>query len=137
MVIDPDWGCLHEGNGGNLWLGPPKTESSARTISLPGFLVPLLRRHLETVRSQYVFVTPDGKECSFRGVYLEIEPPTRIVATWLFEGWPDAEAVETEELHETDDYPRTASGKVQKHAVRQALRERIAIPRNREYRSHS
>ena len=49
-----------------------------------------------------VSVTPDGKECSFRGVYLEIEPPTRIVATWLFEGWPDAEAVETEELHETD-----------------------------------
>ena len=60
MVIDPDRGCLHEGNGGNLWLGPPKTESSARTISLPDFLVPLLRRHLETVRSQYVFVTPDG-----------------------------------------------------------------------------
>ena len=49
-----------------------------------------------------VSVTPDGKKCSFRGVYLEIEPPARIVATWLFEGWPDAEAVETEELHETD-----------------------------------
>src|SRR5207248_2453522 len=49
-----------------------------------------------------VFVTPDGKECSFRGTYLEIEPPTRTVATWLFEGWPDADAVETVELHETD-----------------------------------
>jgi uncharacterized protein YndB with AHSA1/START domain len=49
-----------------------------------------------------VFVTPDGRECSFRGTYLEIEPPTRIVDTWLFEGWPDAEAVETVELHETD-----------------------------------
>jgi hypothetical protein len=24
-----------------------------------------------------VFVTPDGKECSFRGTYLEVEPPTR------------------------------------------------------------
>ena len=48
-----------------------------------------------------VFVTPDGKECSFRGTYLEIEPPTRTVATWLFEGWPDAHAVETVELHET------------------------------------
>jgi uncharacterized protein YndB with AHSA1/START domain len=49
-----------------------------------------------------VFVTPDGKECSFRGTYLEIEPPTRTVATWQFEGWPDADAVETVELHETD-----------------------------------
>lgn len=48
-----------------------------------------------------VFVTPDGTECSFRGTYSEVEPPTRTVATWLFEGWPDAEAVETTELHET------------------------------------
>ena len=48
-----------------------------------------------------VFVTDDGTQCSFRGTYLEIEPPTRIVETWLFEGWPDAEAVETIELHET------------------------------------
>jgi uncharacterized protein YndB with AHSA1/START domain len=49
-----------------------------------------------------VFVTPDGRECSFRGTYLEVEPPTRTVATWLFEGWPDAHAVDTVELHETD-----------------------------------
>ena len=49
-----------------------------------------------------VFVTPDGKECSFRGTYLEIEAPTRTVATWLFEGWPGADAVETNELHETE-----------------------------------
>jgi uncharacterized protein YndB with AHSA1/START domain len=49
-----------------------------------------------------VFVTEDGTECSFRGTYLEIEPPARTVETWLFEGWPDAEAVETVELHETD-----------------------------------
>ena len=48
-----------------------------------------------------VFVTDDGTECAFRGTYLEIEPPNRIVGTWLFEGWPDAEAVETVELHET------------------------------------
>jgi uncharacterized protein YndB with AHSA1/START domain len=48
------------------------------------------------------FVTSDGNECTFRGTYLEVEAPTRTVATWLFEGWPDAEAVETEELHETD-----------------------------------
>jgi uncharacterized protein YndB with AHSA1/START domain len=49
-----------------------------------------------------VFVTPDGKECSFRGTYLEIEPPTRILQTWLFEGWPDAWADEADELKEAD-----------------------------------
>ena len=49
-----------------------------------------------------VFVTEDGTECSFRGTYLEVEPPTRTVATWLFEGWPDADAVESVDLHETD-----------------------------------
>ena len=53
-----------------------------------------------------VFVTEDGTECSFRGTYLEVEPPTRTVATWLFEGWPDAHAVETTELHETDGVTR-------------------------------
>ena len=49
-----------------------------------------------------VFVTEDGTECSFRGTYLEVEPPTRTVQTWLFEGWPDAHAVESTDLHETD-----------------------------------
>ena len=50
----------------------------------------------------HVFVTPDGMECSFRGTYLEIAPPSRVVNTWLFEGWPDAWATETNELHEVD-----------------------------------
>jgi uncharacterized protein YndB with AHSA1/START domain len=49
-----------------------------------------------------VMVTKDGVECSFRGTYLEVEPPTRTVETWLFEGWPEAQAVETMELHESD-----------------------------------
>jgi uncharacterized protein YndB with AHSA1/START domain len=49
-----------------------------------------------------VTVTPDGTECAFRGTYLELERPTRIVDTWLFEGWPDAEAVETVDLQEAD-----------------------------------
>ena len=48
-----------------------------------------------------VFVGADGTEASFHGTYLEIEPPTRVVATWLYDGWPDAEAVESIELHET------------------------------------
>lgn len=50
----------------------------------------------------FVFVTEDGIECSFRGTYLEIEPPTRIVDTWLFEGRPDMEATESVDLHEVD-----------------------------------
>jgi uncharacterized protein YndB with AHSA1/START domain len=47
-----------------------------------------------------VFVTPEGTECSFRGTYLEVEPPTRTVATWLFEGWPGADALESVDLRE-------------------------------------
>jgi uncharacterized protein YndB with AHSA1/START domain len=50
----------------------------------------------------FVMVTDDGTECSFRGTYLVVEPPTRTVETWLFEGWPDAQAVESMDLHETD-----------------------------------
>ena len=49
-----------------------------------------------------VFVTDEGREMSFRGTYLEVEPPTRTVQTWLFEGWPDAEAVEAMDLRESD-----------------------------------
>ena len=33
---------------------------------------------------------------------MEVEPPARTVETWLYDGWPDAEAVETVELHEAD-----------------------------------
>jgi uncharacterized protein YndB with AHSA1/START domain len=49
-----------------------------------------------------VMVTPEGVECAFSGTYLEVEPPTRTVETWLFGGWPDAEAVETLNLQEVD-----------------------------------
>jgi uncharacterized protein YndB with AHSA1/START domain len=49
-----------------------------------------------------VMVTTDGIECSFRGTYLEVESPTRTVETWHFDGWPDAEAVETMDLHEAN-----------------------------------
>ena len=48
-----------------------------------------------------VFVGADGTEASFHGLFLEVEPPTQVVATWLYDGWPDAEAVESIELHET------------------------------------
>jgi uncharacterized protein YndB with AHSA1/START domain len=49
-----------------------------------------------------VMVTGEGIECSFRGTYLEVNPPTRTVATWVFEGWAGVEAVETMHLEEVD-----------------------------------
>jgi uncharacterized protein YndB with AHSA1/START domain len=51
---------------------------------------------------RYVMVTGDGTAMTFHGTFLELEPPTRTVQTWMFDGWPDAEAVETMDLHETD-----------------------------------
>ena len=73
------------------WFAPFKCESTACSIDL-------------RVGGDFhmAFVTEDGAECSFRGTYLEIDPPTRTVATWLFAGWPDAHAVETMELREAD-----------------------------------
>lgn len=44
----------------------------------------------------------DVATCSFRGTYLEIERPVRLVGTWVFDGRPDADALETVELHEED-----------------------------------
>ncbi|KAA2262867.1 tyrosine-type recombinase/integrase [Solihabitans fulvus] len=60
IVIDPDIGTLHESAAGKLWLGPPKTDESARTITLAPFNVRLLRAHLTTHNHPHVFVTPDG-----------------------------------------------------------------------------
>jgi uncharacterized protein YndB with AHSA1/START domain len=48
----------------------------------------------------FVFVTDEGKEMSFRGTFLTVEPPTRTVETWIYEGWPGVEAVESIELQE-------------------------------------
>jgi uncharacterized protein YndB with AHSA1/START domain len=49
---------------------------------------------------RFVFVRDDGTEMTFRGTYLEVEPPNRTVETWLYDGWPDADAVESIDLHE-------------------------------------
>lgn len=49
----------------------------------------------------YLLITVDGVECSFRGEFIEIVKPTRTVSTWLFEGWPEASAVETLVLSES------------------------------------
>jgi uncharacterized protein YndB with AHSA1/START domain len=51
---------------------------------------------------RYVGVFPDGVRCAFHGTFLEVERPVRTRETWVFEGRPDDEAVETTTLHEED-----------------------------------
>lgn len=48
----------------------------------------------------FAFVADDGRECSFRGTFLEVEAPRRTVQTWQFEGWPGVEALESMDLEE-------------------------------------
>ena len=49
---------------------------------------------------RYVMVTDDGFEVGFHGEYREIVPNERIVSTEVYEGMPDAEAVDTLTLTE-------------------------------------
>ena len=49
---------------------------------------------------RYAMVTEDGFEVAFHGEYREIVPNERIVSTEVFEGMPDAEAVNTMTLTE-------------------------------------
>src|ERR671915_2137213 len=51
---------------------------------------------------RYVMVTDDGFEASFRGEYREIVPNERIVATEVYEGMPEAEALNTVTFAEAD-----------------------------------
>ena len=51
---------------------------------------------------RYTFVTDEGQEMTFHGTFLEVQPPTRIVDTWQYDGWPEVNAVETVDLHEAD-----------------------------------
>lgn len=57
--MDPNVGALHE-SARSRWLGPPKTATSARTITLPSFLVTLLRGHLTWHQHEFVFTTSRG-----------------------------------------------------------------------------
>ena len=45
---------------------------------------------------------PDGAEFAFHGEFLELEPPRRRVATFVYEGAPEHEAVETLVLEATE-----------------------------------
>jgi len=51
---------------------------------------------------RYVMTANGGFEVAFHGVYREIVPNERIVSTDIFEGMPDAEAVNTLTLTEAD-----------------------------------
>jgi uncharacterized protein YndB with AHSA1/START domain len=51
---------------------------------------------------RYVMVTDDGLEVAFHGEYREIVPDERLVSTEVFEGMPDAEALDTLTLTEQD-----------------------------------
>lgn len=53
-------------------------------------------------RYRFVFRAPDGKDVGFSGEFREIVRPARIVRTFVFEPIPDAAALETLELEETD-----------------------------------
>jgi uncharacterized protein YndB with AHSA1/START domain len=51
---------------------------------------------------RYVMVADGGMEVGFHGEYREIVPNERIVSTEVYEGMPDAEAVNTMTLTEQD-----------------------------------
>ncbi len=47
---------------GRVWLGPPKTEESIRTVKLSNSLVDQLAQHLENHDGEYVFMTHGGRK---------------------------------------------------------------------------
>jgi uncharacterized protein YndB with AHSA1/START domain len=51
---------------------------------------------------RYVHRAPDGQEYGFHGKYLEIDAPHRMVCTFVFEPFPDNEAIDTLTLEEKD-----------------------------------
>jgi uncharacterized protein YndB with AHSA1/START domain len=57
-------------------------------------------------RWRYVMVANGGFEVGFHGEYREIVPNERLVSTEVFEGMPDAEAVDTLTLTEVDGRTR-------------------------------
>jgi uncharacterized protein YndB with AHSA1/START domain len=51
---------------------------------------------------RYVMTATEGFEVAFHGEYREIVPEERLVSTEVFEGMPDAEALDTMTLTEAD-----------------------------------
>ena len=66
------------------WWGPRALTLVVREIDL-------------RVGGAYRFVSraPDGQEFAFHGVYREVERPRQLVSTFVYEGLPDNEVVET------------------------------------------
>jgi len=58
---------------------------------------------------RYVIRNADGSESGWHGTYREIERPGRLVSTEVFEGFPDAEAVNSARLTEAADGTTTLS----------------------------
>ena len=85
LVFDAFTKCEHL----KQWMGPRNmTMASCQTDLRVGG------------RYRFVFRTPDGQEVGFSGEYREVQPPARIVRTFVFEPMPDAAALETLELEE-------------------------------------
>jgi uncharacterized protein YndB with AHSA1/START domain len=55
---------------------------------------------------RYVMTAEDGSEVAFHGEFREIVPNERVVSTEVYEGVPDAEAVDTLTLEEVDGRTR-------------------------------
>ncbi len=51
---------------------------------------------------RYVSRLPDGTELGWHGTYREVERPDRLVSTEVFEGFPDAESLNTAVFAEHD-----------------------------------
>ena len=73
---------------------------------------------------RYVMVTDDGFEAAFHGEYREIVPNERIVATEVYEGMPEAEALNTVTFAEADG--RTTLTMLVEHASKEARDAHIA-----------
>jgi acyl-CoA synthetase (AMP-forming)/AMP-acid ligase II len=93
---------------------------------------------LPAVAEAVVVSAPDTRLGERAAAVLRIKPghlmPTRSEVREHFERAGVAKQKWPEELHEVDDYPRTASGKVQKYVVRQRIREQ-AVARRAESES--
>lgn len=80
-----------------------KPEHVKRWYGLHGTTVPLCEIDLRP-GGAYRIVNrgPDGNEYGFIGVYKEVEPPARLVYTWIFEPMPDKVSLVTDLYEERD-----------------------------------
>lgn len=73
------------------WLGPRYLETTLCEVDLR-----------VGGRWRLVHRAPDGTEHAFHGVYREVDRPSRLSNTFVYEPWPEAEAVDTVEFQEAD-----------------------------------